>query len=431
MRSRLYPNRLSRWLLAGRASVLGPALVLAALGCREGAEPPTAPQSAAPTPTPAIAAAALAFRQVSAGLRHTCGVTTDDRAYCWGSNVDEVGGGEGGQLGDGTTTNRLRPVLVAGGLRFRQVSAGVSHTCGITTDDRAYCWGSNGAGQLGDGTTGTRRLTPVAVAGGRFSWVSAGYHHTCAVNPSDVAFCWGTGPQGGAVLGTGGRVTNSATPVRVAGGLRWRRVHAGFSHTCGATTDDRGYCWGEGINRQIGDGSNTTRAKPTLVAGGLRFRDVRPGHGFIEHSGEPVPDLGYSCGVTTGDLAYCWGTPGLSLGRDDPPRSATPVEVVGRQFRSVTPGALHTCGVNPFDAAFCWGYNDSGQLGTGGGNSTTPVRVAGGLRFSGVSASGVGIHTCGVTTGNRAYCWGNNVRGQLGDGTTTARTTPVAVAGAM
>jgi alpha-tubulin suppressor-like RCC1 family protein len=185
------------------------------------------------------------------------------------------------------------------------------------------------------------------------------------------------------------------------------------------------------VNRQIGDGSSTTRAKPTLVAGGHRFRDVRPGAGFIERSGEPVPDLGYSCGVTTGDRAYCWGVPGLSLGRDDIESSATPVEVVGRQFRSVTPGALHTCAVNPFDAAFCWGYNDSGQLGTGGGNSTTPVRVAGGLRFSGVSASGVGSHTCGVTIGNRAYCWGNNVRGQLGDGTTTARTTPVAVAGAI
>jgi alpha-tubulin suppressor-like RCC1 family protein len=378
------------------------------------------------------AAGALAFRQVSAGFLHTCGVTTDDRAYCWGSNLDQVGSGGGGQLGDGTTTNRPRPVPVAGGLRFRQVSAGVSHTCGITTDDRAYCWGSNEAGQLGDGGSAAPGLTPVAVAGGRrFRWVSAGYHHTCALNLNDAAFCWGTGPHGGAVLGTGGSVAFSSTPVRVVGGLQWRRVHAGFSHTCGVTKADRGYCWGEGVNRQIGDGTNMPRSRPTLVAGGLSFRDVRPGAGFILPSGEPEPDVAYSCGVTTGDRAYCWGSPALSLGRDDISSSSTPVLVVGRQFRSVTPGALHTCGVNPLDAAFCWGYNDSGQLGTGSGNSTTPVRVAGGLRFSGVSAAGVGSHTCGVTIGNLAYCWGNNNRGQLGDGTTTARTTPVAVAGPM
>lgn len=430
-----YSSRLARWLSPGVAPVLGAVLALAALGCREGVETPTAPQSAAPTTAPALAGAAagaLAFRQVSAGLVHTCGVTTDDRAYCWGVNVDQVGSGEGGQLGDGTTTNRLTPVLVVGGLSFRQVSAGVSHTCGITIDDRAYCWGSNEAGQLGDGTTGTHRLTPVAVAGGRrFRSVSTGYHHTCAVNPNDVAFCWGTGPHGGAVLGTGGSVAFSPTPVRVVGGLRWRRVHAGFSHTCGATTDDRGYCWGEGVYGQIGDGTNTTRAKPTVVAGGLSFRDVRPGSGFIAPSGEPLPDLGYSCGVTTGDRAYCWGVAALSLGHDDISGSLTPIEVIGRHFRSVTPGALHTCGVNPYDAAFCWGYNDSGQLGTGSGNSTMPVRVTDGLRFSGVSASGIGTHTCGVTTDNRAYCWGNNARGQLGDGTTTARTTPVAVAGPM
>jgi alpha-tubulin suppressor-like RCC1 family protein len=96
--------------------------MLAALDCGEDAQSPTAP---APGPSLAIKqAGALSFRQVSAGWVHACGVTRDNQAYCWASN-------SAGQLGDGTTTDRLRPVLVAGGLQFREVSAAASSTCGV------------------------------------------------------------------------------------------------------------------------------------------------------------------------------------------------------------------------------------------------------------------------------------------------------------
>jgi alpha-tubulin suppressor-like RCC1 family protein len=94
---------------------------------------------------------------VTAGEFHTCGETTDNRAYCWGLN-------DGGPLGDGTIAQRLAPVAVAGGLFFAQLSAAGGHTCGRTPAAVAYCWGLNGSGELGDGTT-TDRLTPTPVAG--------------------------------------------------------------------------------------------------------------------------------------------------------------------------------------------------------------------------------------------------------------------------
>ena len=108
------------------------------------------------------------FRQISAGGTHTCGIDTERRAYCWGTNVS-------GALGDGTTKSRPTPVAVQGGLRFRQIEAGFLHTCGLTyPDNLVYCWGLNGYGQLGDGTTTSRPL-PVAVAGGRtFRQITAG-----------------------------------------------------------------------------------------------------------------------------------------------------------------------------------------------------------------------------------------------------------------
>lgn len=141
------------------------ALAVGAFALASCNENPTAPSSASPELATAATTAPLAFYQVSGGDELTCGVTTDNRAYCWGFGW--VGDGSG----DGT---HLRPVAVAGGFRFRQISAGVQHTCAVTTDYRAYCWGNNQSGELGDGTT-TGQGIPVSVTGGhRFSQVDAG-----------------------------------------------------------------------------------------------------------------------------------------------------------------------------------------------------------------------------------------------------------------
>jgi alpha-tubulin suppressor-like RCC1 family protein len=90
---------------------------------------------------------------VSTGENHTCAVSTDNRAFCWGLNG-------AGQLGDGTQTTRLRPRAVVGGLLFDQVSAGLGGTCGRTMGGRAYCWGLT----VGDGTNNFY-LTPQPVGG--------------------------------------------------------------------------------------------------------------------------------------------------------------------------------------------------------------------------------------------------------------------------
>ena len=159
-----------------RALTLAATLLVAAVGCQESSESPsTSPGEPAAPALGTTAAPVLSFRQVSAGGEHTCGTTTDDRAYCWG---------------DG----RPAPVAVSSGLRFLEVNAGVSTNCGITIDQRLYCWGHD--------------LIPAEVPGGRrFRQVSVGDHHICAVNPFDVAFCWGENTFG--QLGTGGAFTRA------------------------------------------------------------------------------------------------------------------------------------------------------------------------------------------------------------------------------
>jgi alpha-tubulin suppressor-like RCC1 family protein len=245
--------------------------VLSGISCRDSeiAGPGDRGATEVVSPLTTAVAGALSFRQVSTGGGvHTCGVTTDDHAYCWGTNGN-------GALGDGTTTDRLTPVLVAGGLTFRQVRAGFSYTCGVATDDRTYCWGYNQWGQLGDGTT-TTRLEPTAVLSGRqFRRVSPGDRHTCGVTSDDRVYCWGYNRDG--ELGDG-TTTDRLGPVAVLGGLTFRHVSAGNRHTCGLTPTSEAYCWGTNQGGQLGDSTEVgRRLKPVLVVGGRHYRQLDAG----------------------------------------------------------------------------------------------------------------------------------------------------------
>jgi alpha-tubulin suppressor-like RCC1 family protein len=397
-------------------------LLLAAVGCGEDTPSPTDP---GPTAALATAAEAPAFYQVSGGGFHSCGVTTDQRAYCWGYNGS-------GALGTGTESGpetcigavgpfacSTRPAPVAGTRRFRQISAGNVHSCAVATDNRAYCWGSNSFGALGDGTR-TERLRPALVRGGlHFRQVNAGLHHTCGVSDSDQrVYCWGD--NGFGQLGDG-TITPRLSPVPALGGRKFRQVSAGNWHTCGVTTSNEAYCWGRDAVGQLGnDPQKARRTKPVLVAGGHQFRQVDAGSN-------------HTCGVTTINRAFCWGNGG-QIGDGQTQNRFTPRAVAGGlSFDRVTAGGFHTCGETTTNQAYCWGNNSFGQLGDGGPAGTdqlSPVAVAGGLEFAQLSTGG--SHTCGKTPSSIGYCWGDDFFGQLGHGDSGSEAesrTPVAVDG--
>jgi alpha-tubulin suppressor-like RCC1 family protein len=199
----------------------------------------------------------LLWRQLSGGFTHTCGVTTTNKAYCWGRNLR-------GEIGDGSTIKRLKPTAVSGGILFRQIDAGFDHTCAVAVSEyRGYCWGDNEAGELGDGTRTSHR-TPAPVFGSRrFDNVSAGSGHTCGVTRTGRTVCWGG--NGAGQLGNG-TTFRRATPTPLSVELQLRTVSAGHGFTCGATTENRGYCWGDNFYGQLGDGTVTTRLTPVAVA---------------------------------------------------------------------------------------------------------------------------------------------------------------------
>ncbi len=196
------------------------------------------------------------------GFLHSCGVTTDEIAYCWGLGTD-------GQLGNGTTVNVNFAVPVAGGRRFASVSPGESHTCGLTTGGAAYCWGSGLIGQLGTGADANSNV-PVPVSEGlTFSSVSAGATHTCGVTTGGVAYCWGNGFRG--ALGRGNNLQPSNVPVPVLGAfgvgdaLTFSSVSAGAFQSCGVTTGGIPFCWGDGSVGQLGNSFNLMARTPVPV----------------------------------------------------------------------------------------------------------------------------------------------------------------------
>jgi len=161
---------------------------------------------------------------------------------------------------------------------------------------------------------------------------------------------------------------------------------------------------------------------PVAVAGGLTFTAISAGHS------SPT-----TCGLTPGGAAYCWGHNFYGeVGNGSTTNDfAAPVAVSGGlTFTAVSPGFSHTCGLTPGGVAYCWGDNGAGELGDGStANSAVPVPVSGGLTFAAISAGD--SLSCGVTPSGAGYCWGFNAFGQVGNGSTANSTVPTAVSGGL
>ena len=250
----------------------------------------------------------------------------------------------------------------------RLVSSGVYSTCALLSTGVVKCWGQNSNGQLGDGTT-TQRNAPVTVLGltTDVNVVETGYWQACVLLSSGAVKCWGQNAYG--QLGDG-TTTNSSTPVNVStlsSGVI--AISAGYYHTCALLSTGAVKCWGLNTYGELGDGTTTTSSTPVNVST-------------------------LSSGVS-----------------------------------AISAGGYQTCALLSTGAVKCWGQNTNGQVGDG---STTqrnsPVDVSG--LTSGVTTISAGyLHSCAVLSTGVIKCWGLNSTGQLGDASTTQRTSPVDVSG--
>jgi alpha-tubulin suppressor-like RCC1 family protein len=405
---------------------------------------------------------------VSAGEYFTCARLATGGIKCWGLNTN-------GRLGDGTTTNRTTAVDVTGLTSgVAAISSRGEHACALLSTGGVKCWGSNNYGQVGDSST-THRSTAVDATGlsTGVSTIATGKYHSCAILTSGATQCWGDNSSGQIGDGTQTGRPNAVGVSGLSAGVT--QIALGNGHTCAVLASGLARCWGGNGNGKLGDGTSQSRLTPVsssglssnvsalsasafhrcaVVSGGVKCW----GHNNYGQLGDGTTDeqltlvdvvgltsgvsnvmsgnQSYSCALLNSGGIKCWGYNGYGqLGDGTGTDRLTPVDVTGLTSGVIaiaakgTTAGPHTCALLATGGVKCWGYNGDGRLGDGSTtNRLTPVDVSG--LTSGVTAIGTGgAHTCALLATGGVKCWGGNGYGQLGDGTTTQRNSPVDVSG--
>ena len=296
------------------------------------------------------------------------------------------------------------------------LAVGYSHACAIKGGGTLWCWGANDSGQVGDGTTTTRTAAvPVSSLGGGVAEVASGDDFSCARKLDGTLWCWGNNASG--QLGDG-TTFDSLLPIPVGAlGTSVGEVSLGDTFACARKTDGTLWCWGAGF---LGDGSGAGSLTPIPVTAlGSGVAEVATGNGA-------------ACARKGDGTLWCWGdnTFGV-LGNGTDTASLIPAQVtaLGNDVAGVAMGDLFACARKTDGTLWCWGTNDKGQLGDGTMTSHfTPAPIAM-LGNSVVGVAANGRHACARLIGGTLRCWGWNVRGELGDGSTTDRPLPIGVTG--
>jgi alpha-tubulin suppressor-like RCC1 family protein len=386
---------------------------------------------------------------IAAGGFHTCAAMTDGTVRCWGDDGM-------GQLGDGKPGARSAfPVTVANLSNVTAVSLGEFDSCALKSDGTMWCWGHNGFGELGDGTT-TNRSVPVKVAGlpdptvNPVVALTTGYGNTCALLQDNTAKCWGennfgqlgydTPHQNGdatkpmvpsltpqTVQGATGPMPLPPTPQPHADQQNIVAISAGQFHTCALVSAGTIRCWGEGGRGQLGE-------DPNPFARGINDSTYAVDVQGLSGSATAVTAGGFhSCAAIAGTM-QCWGYNFYGQLGSSAPQSTVPVQVTALSGATqVSAGTAFACALVNADTKnkpVCWGDNSTGELGAGMTDAKSSIRTAvSGIPSASALDAGNGF-ACAIPAGsNTPQCWGHNLDGELGNGTTVDSSTPVTVSG--
>lgn len=335
-------------------------------------------------------------------------------AICSDSTVKAFGENATGELGDGSTTDRNTPVSVKGLSRIIAVAGGgdqlEAHSMALRSDGTVWTWGSNLYGGLGDGTTNSTTEPVQTLLINDAIAISAGGWHSAALRKDSTVWVWGWNTDG--QIGDGTK-TDRSLPTKVSGLSSVMAIAAGTYHVLALKSDGTVWAWGDNVSGQIGDSSLTDRAAPVQVKGLKDVVKIAAGRFF-------------SLALKKDGTVWTWGENLYGqLGNGTTNNSSVPVQVSGLSgiTSAITAtGAFHCIAVKNDNTVWAWGRNTYGNLGDGSTtHKSTPVQMTGVSNVAGLAA-GTNFTLLYKTDGTFWGC-GRNASGQLGDGTFLQRNT--------
>jgi alpha-tubulin suppressor-like RCC1 family protein len=370
-------------------------------------------------PSPVAAADFDVVGAVAAGMYHSVALRADGTVAAWGTNSY-------GQLGDGTTVQRMSPVDVPGLDDVIAIAGGQSHTLALKSDGTVWSWGFNGVdnGILGAGITDGYRTSPVQVvqSSGPLTGVvavAAGMRHSLALKSDGTVWAWGFNYNGSLGLGT---QTNQIRATRVPGLTGVTAIAAGGWYSLALQTNGStsGTLWSWGLNDQgqLLDGTTATRYAPIAVAENVRLVGAGVSHTLLEKADGSLWGAGLNSYGQLGNGTL--QTPQLTL---------APALGGLQGVTKLSASGMHTLALTDLGEVWATGYNGQGQIGDGTlVDKTSPIRVvllhdvvdvAAGLFGQTIFTVNV-PHSVALTADGRVWAWGANVYGALGHGGTTS-----------
>lgn len=369
---------------------------------------------------------------IAAGSVSSFAIDSNGHLYAWGDDSF-------GQLGIGRLTQSLSPLKVGAGYKTggplpgQAVATGRSHTVALKADGTLWAWGSNWMGQLGDGTTATRDR-PVMIDSG-FIAVAAAADHTLALKADGTLWGWGRNNSGQLGVGGDNKGMYESIPTPQLIGAGFSAIATGDSHAVALKADGSLWAWGGNDDGQVGDGGSSSELCNKMQFGGgstCRTSPIQIGTGFVAIAAGGS----HALAVKADGTLWAWGgNDSGQLGDSTTEKRTTPKQV-GSGYRSVAAGSAHSVALGADGSLWTWGSNAKGVLGSSSmANEScgsfmnyyscrkSPAQIGSG--FNWIAASG--IQSAAMKIDATLWVWGWNFAGQLGDGTTTDRTSPVSI----
>jgi alpha-tubulin suppressor-like RCC1 family protein len=358
------------------------------------------------------------WMQASAGNDHSAGIKTDGTLWTWGKNNK-------GQLGDGTTEDKLVPAKI-GADKWVFVSAAGAHVAGIKEDGSLWAFGNNSSGQLGNKDAEAFSPIPVKVTtaeGANDKWltVSASTGFTVAIRDDGTLWGWGGSSEGelGVIIKASEKISS---PIQIGSDSNWKAIAAGTGHVLALKNDNSIWSWGRAYEGQLG---NTDKKEPnpvpTKIGEESDWMEVAAGHL-------------HSLAVKTDGTFWAWGSD--DEGQIGAVSNTNVPFLVGSNTETldddtgwiiIAAGGVHSMAIKTDGTGWSFGNNSYGQLGIPEIIAKTykPGKIGSDLDW--VSIDGGQYHSLAIKADSSLWSWGKNKSGQLGDGTVVEKASPVEI----